>query len=111
MKSLVSAIILAISSLFVAPAFGLPITGTPQPNIVACSGEIENTLACRKWPETNPDQLMYDQKNYLQVNSYKLPDCKPFEYAMTKDECVMIGKKSAVTVPVEYINHLCELLH
>ncbi|KAF3932831.1 hypothetical protein ABW19_dt0208939 [Dactylella cylindrospora] len=94
MKISLSTVLVVISSIVAAPVFGAPVA----PNISVCSAQVETALAIRRWPETNPQQLFHDQQTYLRINSFRLPACKPFEYA-DENTCVQMGIKSGATIP------------
>ncbi|KAF3913987.1 hypothetical protein ABW21_db0208359 [Orbilia brochopaga] len=94
MKISFSTILAATSSLLATGVVGKPVTSNKTLKLMACSGELEGTLATVRWPPIITDEVLQQQKEYLRENSYRLPDCKPFEYA-TMEECIILGKEAA----------------
>ncbi|KAK6338763.1 hypothetical protein TWF696_009574 [Orbilia brochopaga] len=102
--------ILAATSSLLTAVSAVPVTSNKTLKLMACSGELEGVLASKRWPPIITDEVLREQQEYLRVNSFKLPDCKPFEYA-TLEDCITLGKQAADPLPIDYVNHLCVLLH
>ncbi|KAJ6264585.1 40S ribosomal protein S19 [Drechslerella dactyloides] len=112
MRIPLSTILITAASLLAAAVYGLPAALSTDVDLMACGGEVEGTLASRRWlPITTPG-VLEEQKEYLRINSYKLPDCKPLEYATT-EVCMAIGAQAKNPLPVDYVRHLslCSTCH
>ncbi|RVD87042.1 uncharacterized protein DFL_005291 [Arthrobotrys flagrans] len=119
--ALFTTFVVGMSSLLVTPTLGHPVgsdvggleyerrgNGDEEPDIRACSSQVESLLTMRRW-EGGPEKILQQQKEYLTENRGKLPRCVGFEEGSVQ-ECVILGKESSNTLPDVYINHICQLL-